>query len=198
MITMGALLGKTEKGFTLIETLVAITVLLLVIIGPITVAQKGIQNAYYANEQLTAVFLAQEAIEGVREMRDEAALDAYPSSSNTDTWTAWYGTNGSALPSGCTTGTGCAFDITDGRLEVCDGSTNYNCRLRYNSATGRYSYAAGGVESPFTRRVYIGNSVTNGGVSVEVRVTWSGKIFGGSTRTVKLQTWIYDQYQRFE
>jgi prepilin-type N-terminal cleavage/methylation domain-containing protein len=50
-----------NRGFTLVETLVAVTVLLLVIVGPMTVAQKGIQNAYFANEQVTAVFLAQEA-----------------------------------------------------------------------------------------------------------------------------------------
>ncbi len=36
---------KNSNGFTLVETLVAIGVLLLAIIGPMTVAQKGIQNA---------------------------------------------------------------------------------------------------------------------------------------------------------
>ena len=66
----------TTQGFTLVETLVAIAVLLLIIIGPITAAQKGIQQAYYANEQLSAVFLAQEAIESIRQRGDDRALKA--------------------------------------------------------------------------------------------------------------------------
>jgi prepilin-type N-terminal cleavage/methylation domain-containing protein len=73
-------------GFTLVETLVAIAVLLIVIIGPISAAQKGIQQAYYANEQLSAVFLAQEAIEAVRQLRDDRALEAWDNlSANIDT-----------------------------------------------------------------------------------------------------------------
>ena len=67
----------SKNGFTLVETLVAITVLLMVIIGPMTIAQKGIQQAYFATEQATAVFLAQEAIEAVRELRDNVALTAF-------------------------------------------------------------------------------------------------------------------------
>lgn len=66
-----------QRGFTLVETLVAISVLLVVIIGPISAAQKGIQQAYYANEQLSAVFLAQETIEAVRQRRDDLALEAW-------------------------------------------------------------------------------------------------------------------------
>lgn len=65
------------KGFTLVETLVAVAILTIVIVGPITIAQKGIQNAHFAGDQLTAVFLAQEAVEGVRELRDKEALEAY-------------------------------------------------------------------------------------------------------------------------
>ena len=38
-----------DKGFTLVESLVAIGILLVVIIGPLTIAQKGIQQAYFAN-----------------------------------------------------------------------------------------------------------------------------------------------------
>ncbi len=66
-----------SKGFTLAETLVAIAILLMVIIGPITAAQNGIRQAYLANEQTAAVFIAQEAIESIRQLRDERALAAY-------------------------------------------------------------------------------------------------------------------------
>jgi type II secretory pathway pseudopilin PulG len=78
---------KRTEGFTLVETLVSITVLLLVIVGPITAAQKGIQRAYYANEQLSAVFIAQETIEAVRQLRDNRALEVWQRAGG-DTW-AW-------------------------------------------------------------------------------------------------------------
>ena len=182
---------STKKGFTLVETLVALTILLLVIIGPMTVAQKGIQNAYFANEQVTAVFLAQEAIEAIRELRDNAALDAYELLIENDgggdtSFTAW-------VPS-CTT---CAFDVVDQAFEACNGANNNDCELTFDETEGRYTHQGTGVDSPFRRVVTIG-ATTNGGKPVTVEVTWQGKIFGGTTQTVTLQTWIYDRYRRFE
>jgi prepilin-type N-terminal cleavage/methylation domain-containing protein len=79
---------KHTKGFTLVETLVAITVLLLVIVGPISAAQKGIQRAYYANEQLSAVFIAQQTIESVRQLRDDQALVVWQGGGDTWDWSA--------------------------------------------------------------------------------------------------------------
>ncbi len=180
-----------HSGFTLVETLVAITVLLLVIIGPMTVAQKGIQNAYFANEQVTAVFLAQEAIEAVRELRDSDALDAYDTDPGGNTWN-WYGN----LVSDCKNTNGCAFDVVSKAFETC-GSNNA-CKLRV-SATGAYNYQAGGVDSLFTRKVFVGPS-TNEWVPVTVEVTWDAKIFGasGNARSIKLQSWVYNHYKRYE
>lgn len=80
--------AKASHGFTLVETLVAITVLLLVIVGPISAAQKGIQRAYYANEQLSAVFIAQQTIESVRQLRDDQALSVWQSGGDTWDWDA--------------------------------------------------------------------------------------------------------------
>lgn len=186
---------KTEKGFTLVETLVAITILLLVIIGPLTVAQKGIQNAYYANEQVTAVFLAQEAIEAVRELRDIRALDAYDKLLDGlppygETWDLYSGLD--HLHPNCNIAAGCEFDAQDNEFGSCGGG---ECKLKINN--GVYEYDSGSW-SPFTRKVYVIEENPYS-VSVTVEVSWTSQIFGGATtRTVKLQTWIYDHYQRYE
>ncbi len=185
----------TQKGFTLVETLVALTILLLVIIGPMTVAQKGIQNAYFANEQVTAVFLAQEAIEAIRELRDNAALEAYELLIENDgggdtSFAAW-------VPSpSCSSG--CAFDIDDNAFEVCNEANNNDCQLIFDEAEGRYTHQGAGVDSPFRRVVTIDAVTTDGGRLVTVEVTGEGKVFGGTPQTVTLQTWIYDHYRRFE
>jgi len=64
-----------KKGFTLVETLVAITILLISIAGPLTIASKGLSGAYYARDQITAYYLAQEGIEYIRNVRDTHSLD---------------------------------------------------------------------------------------------------------------------------
>ena len=182
---------KYSAGFTLVETLIAITILLLVIIGPLTIAQKGIQNAYYANEQVTAVFLAQEAIEAVRELRDADALRVYDNPSSGDTWD-WHNPGG--IHPDCKSGDGCAFNINTGNFGPCGGD---DCILKVDN--GVYSHTGGGSDSPFTRKVYVSDPAVGGGVSVTVDVSWTSQIFGGATpRHVILQTWIYDHYQRYD
>ncbi|MCR4286009.1 MAG: prepilin-type N-terminal cleavage/methylation domain-containing protein [Candidatus Kaiserbacteria bacterium] len=170
-----------ENGFTLVETLVAISILLVIIVGPMTIAQKGIQNAFFAREQLTAVFLAQEAIEGVRELRDNDAIVSYEDGSIADPGTQGW------LPSGCNDAE-CAYD--DGLITLC--SANNECVLKYTA--GIYDHDGTGDNSIYKRRVAIGAS-NGGGVPVTVTVTWAGKVRQGE---IVLQSWIYDHYQRYE
>lgn len=65
---------KLQAGFSLIETLVAVTLLSVAIVAPMTLASKGLASAYYARDQITAFYLAQDAIEAVRGIRDGQIL----------------------------------------------------------------------------------------------------------------------------
>lgn len=67
-------LPNPARGFTLIETLVAITILTLSIVAPMSVATQSLSSSYYARDQVTAFHLAQEAIESVRSLRDNNIL----------------------------------------------------------------------------------------------------------------------------
>lgn len=58
------------RGFTLIETLVAISLLSVAIVAPMTLVSQSLKSAYYARDQVTAYNLAQEGIEAVRAIRD--------------------------------------------------------------------------------------------------------------------------------
>ena len=66
------LLGSA--GFTLIETLVAISLLSIAIVAPMALTAQSLATAYYARDQITAFYLAQEAIEAVRAIRDAQIL----------------------------------------------------------------------------------------------------------------------------
>ncbi|MEN9561270.1 MAG: hypothetical protein RIQ56_543 [Candidatus Parcubacteria bacterium] len=59
-----------KLGFTLIETLVAIALLTVAIVAPMSLTSQSLSSAYYARDQVTAFYLAQEAIEALRSVRD--------------------------------------------------------------------------------------------------------------------------------
>lgn len=61
---------NNKKGFTIIETLVAVTILMISIAGPLTIAQKSLMAAIYAKDQVIASFLAQQKIEEIKNRRD--------------------------------------------------------------------------------------------------------------------------------
>lgn len=67
---MNYLKNNKKRGFTLVETLTAITILLLSITGPMILAKQGIVSSRLAKKQIVASFLSQEAIEYIRNVRD--------------------------------------------------------------------------------------------------------------------------------
>ena len=78
-LTPGTLLLKptalrAARGMTLIETLVAVTILTVAIVAPMSLTMQSLSSAYYARDQVIAANLAQEAIEAVRSVRDGNTL----------------------------------------------------------------------------------------------------------------------------
>ena len=51
---------KTKKGFTIIESLVAISILTLAITGATSAIQAGISSYTFSKDQIIAFYLAQE------------------------------------------------------------------------------------------------------------------------------------------
>ena len=75
---MNTFKNTQKKGFTLIETLIAITVLLIAIVAPMSLASEGILAARLAQDQIVAFYMAQEGVEAVRNLRDENKLSGAP------------------------------------------------------------------------------------------------------------------------
>ncbi|MEK7461476.1 MAG: prepilin-type N-terminal cleavage/methylation domain-containing protein, partial [Patescibacteria group bacterium] len=63
-----------NKGFTIIESLVAIAVLILAITGTASAIQTGISSYVFSKDQIIAFYLAQEGFEQIRNIRDENGL----------------------------------------------------------------------------------------------------------------------------
>ena len=63
------------RAFTLIETLVAISLLSIAIVAPMSLTSQSLVSAYFARDQVTAFNLAQEGLEAVRAFRDGQVLE---------------------------------------------------------------------------------------------------------------------------
>ena len=64
----------TQKGFTLLETLVAIFILTLSITGPVYIASVAFHNTIDSRDNISAQYIAEEVVEVVRNKRDGYTL----------------------------------------------------------------------------------------------------------------------------
>lgn len=149
---------RAQAGFTLIETFVAITILLTAIAGPLTIASKGISSAILARDQVTAFYLAQDAIEYIRFKRDSNILSSQ----------SWLTGLSSCI------GAYCTVDSRNDAIVSCGGST---CPvMRYDSSTGFYSYSLAYPASQFTRTITM-TTVDAKEVSIGVTIAWKTSVF---------------------
>lgn len=172
---------KLKSGFTLVEALVAITVLLMGVLGPLSLAANGIADGLFARNQITANYLAQEAMEVVINKRYALARRAqYLPLSSDQTLFNGYVDNQFASCIGLASGAYCSVDVQDGAIissPACVGPDYTGCQLVYNTASGLYqnpgqSSDAGPV---FTRRVKINPGASSDEVKVVVTVDWYNK-----------------------
>lgn len=184
----------TTKGYSLVEVLVAVAILMLAIVGPLTIAAKSIQSTQYARQQVTAFFLAQEGITAVRVIRNDAAL-AYltPSSPTPNPWT-WMGGN----MTNCFDPWGCNIDFSSATPinNVVSCVSSANCLLYMNTTGARKplykTSASGGTASPYTRTIKL--SQAGDEVSIESKVEWPSNLLGG-TQSVILQSSVFNVYK---
>ncbi len=67
--------AKKEEGFTLIETLIAVIILIVSVVTPLSIASQAIIYSATARDQIIASNLAHEAIDFIRNERDRSALN---------------------------------------------------------------------------------------------------------------------------
>ncbi len=61
---------RYEAGFTLLETVIALTVILAAVVGPVALITRGIFSFSFSKNKVIAVNLAQEGLEIIRLIRD--------------------------------------------------------------------------------------------------------------------------------
>lgn len=161
---------QKNKGFTLIEVLVAIFILITAVVVPLTIGSKAFAYSNFVRDQSTASYLAQEAVEYIRLQRDNSSLNASPNG-------AW--NDFKSIISSCMSDLddadlgGCRFDVRESypSLISCDGK----CPVMYRQEDGTYSYNIESAKS-FLRSVetsVVDPSAPTERVRVDVTVYWN-------------------------
>jgi len=199
---------SSQSGFSLVETLVAITILLLVIIGPMTIISSSANSTSFASEQVVAFFLAQEGAELAQKARDDIVLNGFLPSSEGNSDPSPYATfweelsdeTSSGQYEDCFDSNGCGLEISEnanGAIAnpvLCTGS---NCQLYYDSSASnvrsRYTHdSLGNTATGFTRTITFENVNAQ-----EIRVVSVVQWFNGSVASaqqVEVETYLFDVY----
>ncbi len=189
-----------DSGFTLVETLVAISIFTLSILALLSVISQGIANTTYAKNKIIASYLAQEGIEYVRNIRD-----TYVMYNGADSSAGWSNFRSKLTGAQCQASNGCYFgDLTtadfSNQVEPIIGLPMTNCgstcpNLLYDSASGKYGYTASGTTatSPFIRTIKI--NLVGGGVNeiqILSTVSWTQ---GSGTPSITFSESVFNWVQ---
>lgn len=153
-----------QKGYLLIESVVAITLLIVGFLGMLALLSNSIALNRVVNDQFIGNYLAMEGGEIVKNLIDGNIIQGKPWNEN----------------------------INNGDFEVNYASSqlepNQGRRLLFDSADNRYNYQAG-VQTAFTRVVYI-EFINANEVRVNSVVKWSGR--GGGKFEINLENYFFN------
>ncbi len=175
-----------QKGFTLIEALVAISILMIAIASPLTLAQKGISTAELSRDQMTASFLAQDGMEAIKNMRDQTALN---SSTSLNNWLTGFDNCRCLNDSSCSAFTQyCSIDTTLPNLSISSSHIN-PLKITYSNGAFLKYDLSGASTSIFSRFVNIATTTMPGEAVIRVRVQWTSQ---SGIQNVDLKDFIYN------
>jgi len=164
------------KGFTLIETLVAVAILVLATTGAFSAAQMGIVSSTYSKNQVIAFYLAQEAVEYIRNTRDNNGLQG-------QNWLSGISLNSSDP---CYFGNICTVDLVNATLSRCPGGLG-SCSFLKQDLNGFYNHFSG-TDTAFRREIEL-KVIGPREISVRVSLSWKN---GTINRTFNIRENIFD------
>lgn len=166
---------KNNRGFTIVEAMVAIFILSVSVATMLGITASSSASARYANNEITANYLLQEAVDSIRNSRDTIVFQKKLG------WGKFLEKYGFTGGNKCFSDNGCILFIedfdptgTDGRdVDGCDTDVCPNL-LYDNSMINKtfYNYTSGD-ESEFNRTVnMVADSVNEDQLNITVKVEW--------------------------
>lgn len=169
--------NKFKKGFTLLETLVAVFILTLSITGPVYIASVAFRNTIDSRDNISAQYLAEEIIEVVKNKRDTIALQG-----GVVDWSNFFDSANDCLNDPGTSINKCIMKkninispkvyLFEKCLDICPN-------ISFNPNSTDIIYGAEGVNdtSKFIREFYLEKNTTDNsdGVKLVVNIIWNDK-----------------------
>ncbi|PID83664.1 hypothetical protein CSB11_00085 [Candidatus Campbellbacteria bacterium] len=166
---------KKEKGFTLVEALISITILMVSIAAPLSVASSSLIAAKVAEKQIIAAYLAQDALEYVINIKAGNKISNYTNGTEELLHNINICSN-----HGCFVNTlNAPDDPTNRGISEYTTADGYKSKKLYLQNSGIYSYNTSGTETIFSRVVKINRLEDKDGneseyeAKVEVTVYWT-------------------------
>lgn len=155
------------RGFSLLETIVAISILTLALLGPLALAAFALRSASLSENEVIAFNLAEEGMEFVINKRDS---NIFAGAGN------WL--EGLA---NCQSANGCFVDVTNNSVRTCSANCPF---LKRNTSSGLYNYVSGS-DTIFRRKVTLESVSSNSDErKVKVSVSWAER-FGNRSFTLE-------------
>ena len=165
--------------------MIAVFILTVSIGGPLTIITKGLTAAFFARDQITAFYLAQEAVEHIRNRRDTNSIQGAYWLDGLDPECTSVDLSGFSIP--------CRVDVRQlppDDVVVCPGGCS---PLLYDTTLNFYTYIVGDTsESAFTREIRMAQVVVDDEYTISVDVTWRT---GRLTRTFTVKEHIFNWQQ---
>ena len=178
---------KIKNGFTILEVILAITVLTLAVGGSFILISQTIGSVSVIQSRLIASYLIQEGLEIARNIRDSNWLKNQPFDQNLDEGDCWEGDYQTGAPPDYPFLTSCPFPYQYENLSFLgiDGSGFYG-----------YNYSSGN-ETIFKRKITISDRVDlddppdgqKDKFKVSVEVLWKER---GQLRSLAAQEYLYN------
>ena len=172
-------LGVTPKGggFTLVETLVAVSIFTMSVLTLIIILSQGITSINYAKRKIIAGYLAQEGIEYIKNIRDTNVISA---STAPVGWAAFktqtancFSTDGCYLDDNLLFTGGSSVTVKNLPYNACPAAPSSCPQLLYDlgvNSNGRYNYSSGS-PSGFTRKI-TASLINSDEIKVTSDVSW--------------------------
>lgn len=192
---------QKNTGFTLIETMIAVFILVIAMQGMLGLIASSLFSARYAKNDITANYLIEEAVDYIRNNRDTIAFQQNDPVTSTG-WSNFLNNYGYPNSLCFSTLNGCKMDITPDNMSSqpitsCDGSNHgfgtVRCEVfNYdeNNSNNFYTYnPTGSVKSNFKRQIVM-SLASSDELNIKVTVEWlNGNLVRSRTSEISLLNW---------
>ncbi len=163
-----------KRGFTLLETLIAIFIFVLAVTAILSLVGDSVNNTSSLKDTITASYLADEAMDYIRNDRDTISFQHQYNGSQNGDWSTF-----NAKYSGCFTSDGCELDMFADYVQQCQNGLCTPIRFFTGAAQKYYGFfgpAMNGDITTFERKIrFVYPANASDKFVMIVTVSWKNK-----------------------